>query len=255
MVLIDSHAHLEMPEFDADREAVIARAEAAGLTAIVTVGTTVPDCRKAVEIARRHRIVHAAVGIHPHEVKGIGPETYDVLRELARQAKVVALGEIGLDFFYEHSPRDVQLKRFVEQVELALELDLPVIVHDRDAHEETLEILQRYRGPLRGVVHCFSGGAAMAEACLEMGFCLSVAGPVTYKKAQELRDVVREVPADRLLVETDCPYLAPQPFRGKRNEPAYVAETARRVAEVKGMDPGELGRIAADNASRLFGLA
>jgi len=251
---IDSHAHLEMAEFDSDRDAVIARAAAAGLTAIVTVGTTIPDCIKALEIAHLHPMVYAAVGIHPHEVKGIDDGTYDTLRELARQAKVVALGEIGLDFFYDHSPREVQIRRFEEQVELALELDLPVIIHDREAHGETLQILQRHRGSLRGVVHCFSGDAAMARECLEMGFYLSVAGPVTYRKADQLRAVVREIPVDRLLVETDCPYLAPQPFRGKRNEPAYVVETARRVAEVKGVEPRDLERQTEENARRLFGL-
>jgi len=251
---IDSHAHLEMDAFDGDREEVIARAEAAGLTAIITVGTTIPDCAKALEIARLHPMVYAAVGIHPHEVKGIDDRTYDTLRELAQQAKVVALGEIGIDFFYDHSPREVQLRCFEEQIELALELDLPVIIHDREAHGETLGIMRQYRGRLRGVLHCFSGDAAMARECLEMGFYLSVAGPVTYRKADQLREVVREIPIDRLLVETDCPYLAPQPFRGKRNEPAYVVETARRVAEVKGVEPRDLERRTEENARRLFGL-
>jgi len=199
-------------------------------------------------------VVYAAVGIHPHEVKGIDGQTYDTLRKLAQQAKVVALGEIGLDFFYDHSPREVQLRCFEEQVELALELDLPVIIHDREAHGETLRVLKRHRGNLRGVVHCFSGDGAMARECLEMGFYLSVAGPVTYKKADQLRAVVKEIPVERLLVETDCPYLAPQPFRGKRNEPAFVVETARRVAEVKGVEPRDLERATEENARRLFGL-
>jgi len=253
-MMIDSHAHLEMEEFDDDRDAVLGRAVAAGLTAIVTVGTTIPDCKKAVELARLHPLVYAAVGIHPHEVKGIDAGTYDVLRVLAQQEKVVAIGEVGLDFFHDHSPRAVQLRRFAEQLDLALELDLPVIIHDREAHAETLLILQQRRGRLRGVLHCFSGNEQMARECLALGFYLSVAGPVTYRKADQLRAVVREIPAERLLIETDAPYLAPQPWRGKRNEPAYVAETARCLAEIRGMAAGELERVTEENARRLFGL-
>jgi TatD DNase family protein len=187
-------------------------------------------------------------------VKGIDAGTYDALRVLAQQEKVVAIGEIGLDFFYDHSPREVQLRRFAEQLDLALELDLPVIIHDREAHAETLRILQQHRGRLRGVLHCFSGDAAMARECLEMGFYLSVAGPVTYKKAEQLRAVVREIPLERLLVETDCPYLAPQPWRGKRNEPAYVMETARCLAGIRGVAAGEMEWLTEENARRLFGL-
>ena len=251
---IDSHAHLEMKEFDEDREAVLDRAAVAGLTAIITVGTTISDCQKAAALARLHPQVYAAVGIHPHEVKGIDSGTYDALRLLARQEKVIAIGEIGLDFFYDFSPREVQLRCFAEQIDLALELDLPVIIHDREAHAETLRILQQAKGHLKGVLHCFSGDAAMARVCLEMGFYLSVAGPVTYRKADQLRAVAREIPAERLLIETDAPYLAPQPWRGKRNEPAYVVETARCLAEIRGMAAGELERLTEENTRRLFGL-
>jgi len=251
---IDSHAHLEMEAFDVDREAVIGRAAAAGLTAIITVGTTLPDCEKAVSLAGLYRLVHAAIGIHPHEVKGIDAGTYDALRILARQAKVVAIGEIGLDFFYDLSPREIQLRCFAEQLDLAEELALPVIIHDREAHAETLAILRRRKGRLRGVLHCFSGDPVMARECIALGFHLSVAGPVTYRKADQLRAVAREIPAERLLIETDAPYLAPQPYRGKRNEPAYVVETARCLAEIRGMAVGELERMMEQNARRLFGL-
>jgi TatD DNase family protein len=251
---IDSHAHLEMEQFDEDREAVLARAAAAGLSAIITVGTTIPDCEKAAALAHLHPQVYAAVGIHPHEVKDIDAGTYDALRVLARQEKVVAIGEIGLDFFYDHSPREIQLRCFAEQIALALELDMPVIIHDREAHAETLRILQQAKGHLRGVLHCFSGDAEMARECLEMGFYLSVAGPVTYKKADQLRAVAREIPAERLLIETDSPYLAPQPWRGKRNEPAYVVETARCLAQIRGVSAQELERLTEENARRLFGL-
>jgi TatD DNase family protein len=251
---IDSHAHLEMGEFDCDRDSVIARAAAAGLTAIITVGTTIPDCEKAAEIARLHPQVYAAVGIHPHEVKGIDAGTYDALRVLARQEKVVAIGEIGLDFFYDHSPRELQLRCFAEQLDLALELDLPVIIHDREAHAETLRILQQRKGHLRGVLHCFSGDEQMARECVALGLHLSVAGPVTYKKADQLRAVARKIPAERLLIETDAPYLAPQPWRGKRNEPAYVLETARCLAGLRGVSAQELERSTEQNTRRLFGL-
>ena len=251
---IDSHAHLEMEEFDGDREAVLARAAAAGLTAIITVGTTIPDCEKAVALARLHPQVYAAVGIHPHEVKGIDAGTYDALRVFAQQEKVVAIGEVGLDFFHDLSPRQVQLRRFTEQLDLALELDLPVIVHDREAHAETLRILQQRKGGLRGVLHCFSGDEAMARECLDLGFYLSIAGPVTYRKSEQLRAVARAIPAERILIETDAPYLSPQPWRGKRNEPAYVVETARCLAEIRGMAAGELERLTEENARQLFDL-
>jgi len=252
---IDTHAHLEMEAFDDDREAVLARAVQAGLTAIITVGTTLPDCRKAVALAHRYGPVYAAVGIHPHEVKEIDMKTYDALRDLAGQEKVVAVGEIGLDFFYDLSPRRVQLRCFEEQLHLAQELDLPVIVHDRDAHAETLEILRLRRGRLRGVLHCFSGDLTMARECIDLGFHLSVAGPVTYRKADPLRIVAREIPLERLLIETDAPYLAPQPFRGKRNEPAYMMETAKYLADIRGIPLEELTQQTAANACRLFGVS
>jgi TatD DNase family protein len=252
VMLIDTHAHLEMETFDRDREEVLKRAAEAGLTAIVTVGTTLSDCRKAVDLAGQYPPIYAAIGIHPHEVKGIETGTYDALRRLARRDKVVAVGEIGLDFFYNHSPREVQLRRFAEQLDLAEELDLPVIIHDREAHAETLEMLGSRKGRIQGVLHCFSGDAAMARECLDMGFHLSVAGPVTYPKADRLREVARDVPLERLLIETDAPYLAPQRHRGKRNEPAYVVETAGCLAEVRGVSVDELIRLTSANARRLF---
>jgi TatD DNase family protein len=252
---IDTHAHLEMEAFDEDREAVLGRAAAAGLTAVITVGTTLPDCEKAVLLAGSHRQVYAAVGIHPHEVKGIDAQTYDALSLLARREKVVAIGEIGLDFFYNLSPRESQLERFAEQLDLAQELALPVIIHDREAHAETLDILRSRKGRLQGVLHCFSGDRTMARECLALGFYISVAGPVTYPKSDRLREVVRDIPLERLLIETDAPYLPPQPYRGKRNEPAYVVETAKRLGEIRGLPAGELERLTADNARSLFGIA
>lgn len=251
--LTDSHAHLEMREFDRDRDEVVRRAAAAGVKRIVTVGTTLADCEKAVAIAAANPSVYAAIGIHPHEVKSIRKETYDRLKKIAGGRKIVAYGEIGLDFFRNISPPDVQVRRFGEQLELARELSLPIIIHDRDAHRETVSMLKE-SGIGRGVIHCFSGDYAMARECLDMGFYISVPGTVTFPKSERLREIVAKVPLDRLLVETDCPYLTPVPHRGQRNEPAYVAHTARRVAEVKKISFEETARVTSENAARVFGL-
>ncbi|MDI9569320.1 MAG: TatD family hydrolase [Pseudomonadota bacterium] len=253
-MFIDSHAHLEMREFDRDREEVILRAAAAGVDYIVTVGTTLRDCRKAVEIARRHPAVYAAVGIHPHDAKEIGPNTYDALKTLAGDDAVVAYGEIGLDFFRNLTPPDIQRRRFAEQLEVATDLGLPVIVHDREAHEETVATLKAWRGKTGGVIHCFSGDAAMAMTCIELGFYISIAGPVTYAGSERLWEVVRQAPLERLLIETDAPYLTPHPRRGRRNEPAYVALTAQKVAELKGVSREEAARETSRNARNLFGI-
>jgi len=250
--MIDSHAHLEMDEFNEDRDNVVERARAAGLVAVIVVGTSVPDSAKAVEMIGIYDLVYASVGVHPHEVKDIDATTYDSLRVLAQRNKVVAIGEIGLDFYYNHSPRELQFQHFAEQLDLAIELELPVIIHDREAHAETLEFLGQRKGRLRGVLHCFSGDRRMAKKCLDLGFYLSIAGPVTYKKSEELREVARYLPADALLVETDSPYLAPEPFRGKRNEPAFVVETAQRVAEIRGITIEELEAATERNTRQLF---
>jgi TatD DNase family protein len=253
-MLIDSHAHLEMREFDADRDDAVRRAKEAGVDVIVTVGTNLRDCRKVLAIAARHEAVYAALGVHPHDVKGIDERTYDDIRKLVKQPKVVAYGEIGLDFYRNRSPRDVQIRCFGEQLELADEFDLPVIIHDRDAHAETLKMIGAWKGKKRGVVHCFSGDAAMAKKCLDMGFYISIPGPATYPKAEKILDVVRQVPLGRLLVETDAPYLTPQPHRGMRNEPAFVVHTARKIAEVKAVPFAEVAAATSQNARDLFDI-
>ncbi|MCX7817351.1 MAG: TatD family hydrolase [Syntrophales bacterium] len=252
--MIDSHIHLEMEEFNKDRAEVIKRAEHAGVEAMITVGTTVEDCYKAVEIANSFKCVYAAVGIHPHETKEINDNTYESLRKLCKNKKVVAFGEIGLDFFRDLSPRHIQTWRFREQLELASELDLPVIIHDREAHSQVLEILRKWNGKRGGVIHCFSGNLRMAEEFINLGFYISIAGPVTYAKKEKLREVVRSVPLERILIETDAPYLPPQPFRGKRNEPAYIGHTARKIAEIKEVPLEEVDRITSINARLLFCL-
>ncbi len=254
-MLIDTHAHLDMREFNDDRDGVINRAREAGVEYIITVGTTVESSRDAVLLAEKYDFIYAAVGIHPHEVKDILHPAYEVLRHFAKHKKVVAYGEVGLDYHYEHSPRSDQKRKFRDMLREARELDLPVIIHDRDAHEDTLHILsEEWEPDLGGVMHCFSGDLAMAQKVIEMGLSISVAGPVTFPKAGSLREVVRQIPIEHILIETDAPYLAPQPVRGKRNEPAYVRHTAEAVAQIKGLSFEDVARITSFNAMQLFGI-
>jgi TatD DNase family protein len=253
-MLIDSHAHLELDEFDNDRENVISRAQQEGLEAIIVVGINLDDSRRAVELARQYDMLFATVGVHPHDVKKIQPKTYDQLAKLAQEKKVVAYGEIGLDFFRNRSPKDIQIKRFGEQLELAQTLNMPVIIHDRDAHRETVAILKNWKGEKRGVIHCFSGNYAIAKQCLDLGFYISIPGTVTYPKAEELREVVKKIPLDTILIETDCPFLPPQIYRGKRNEPAYVSHVARKIAEIKNVPLADVESQTTDNARHLFSL-
>src|SRR5512136_941214 len=254
-MLIDTHAHLEMREFNDDRDEVIRRAKDAGVEYIVTIGTTVESSRDAVMLADKYDFIYAAVGIHPHEAKDILHPAYEVVRRFAGHKKVVAYGEIGLDYYYEHTQRVVQQRKFPDMLHEARELKLPIIVHDRDAHEDTLRILQEAWDPsLGGVMHCFSGDIEYAKKVLDLGFYISIAGPVTFPKAQALRDVVRQVPIEQMLIETDAPYLAPQQYRGKRNEPAYVRHTAEEIAKVKGLTFDDVARITSFNAMQLFGI-
>jgi TatD DNase family protein len=254
-LLVDSHAHLEMKDFDKDRDRVIARALEAGVSHIITVATTIPDVRKALDIAQKNDSIYVAMGIHPHEVKDVTEEDFDRLRSLAGEKKVVAFGEIGLDFYRNHSPREVQLSRFRELLRLGRDLGLPIILHDRDAHEEILNTLRAEgNGQWKGVFHCFSGGYEMAREIIRMGFFLSIPGTVTFKKSTLQQEVVRRIPLEKILLETDCPYLAPEPYRGKRNEPAYIRETAEKVASLKGLSFEDVARITSLNAKLLFGV-
>jgi TatD DNase family protein len=254
-MLIDTHAHLSLPQFDKDRTEVIKRARDAGIKHIITVGTDSDDCRKAVALAQEHDFISAAVGIHPHDAKTINEETYSLLRELAADNNVVAIGEIGLDFYRNLSLRKTQTHHFREQLRLAREVSLPVIIHDREAHQEVLKILQEEKAEtMGGVIHCFSGDWGMAKACLDMGFYISIPGTITFKKSEDYHKLVRDLPRDRMLVETDCPFLAPHPFRGKRNEPAYVQYVAEAVARIKMIAQEELAEITTRNAQKLFNL-
>ena len=254
-MLIDTHAHLEMREFSDDRDDVIQRAREAGVEYIVTIGTTVESSRDAVMLADKYDFIYAAIGIHPHEVKDILHPAYEILRHFAQHKKVVAYGEVGLDYHYEHSPRTDQKRKFRDMLREARELGLPVIIHDRDAHEDTLQILSEEWSPdLGGVMHCFSGDTEMANKVIEMGLSISVAGPITFPKAESLREVVKRIPIEHLLIETDSPYLAPQAVRGKRNEPAYVRHTAAAIAAIKGLSFDDVARITSFNAMQLFGI-
>jgi TatD DNase family protein len=255
MMLIDSHSHLEMPEFRRDLTEVIQRAKASGVEYIFTVGTEKKDWTRALEIAHSNPSVYAILGVHPHNAKEINEETYSTLRKLCQDEKVRAYGEIGLDFYRNLSPRDVQLKRFREQIVLAKELKLPIVVHDREAHEETLEVLKSGRAEeCGGIIHCFSGDYEMAKECIEMGFYISIPGTITFKNTAAFQQIVKHLPLESLLIETDAPFLAPVPFRGKRNEPSYVRYTAQKVAEIKKVSFEKVGEVTTENALRVYSL-
>jgi TatD DNase family protein len=252
-MLIDSHAHLEMKEFNPDREDVIERARQAGVGYIVTVGTNLALSRKALSLARGHENIYATVGVHPHDVARADNKTFDDLCEIARDPKVVAYGEIGLDFFRNISPREKQIEMFSRQLELSVQLKLPVIIHDREAHEQTLRMVKA-SGVRRGVFHCFSGDYSMARQCIDLGFYISIPGVVTYDKAKTIQDVARRVPITSLLLETDAPYLTPEPHRGKRNEPSFIINTAKKVAQIKDLPWEEVADVTARNTLNLFGI-
>ncbi len=255
-MLVDTHAHVDARQFDADREAVIQAALAAGVGMLVDAGCDLPSSRKAVELAAAHPgQVFAAVGIHPHDASTCSGEALAELRHLAGQPGVVAIGETGLDYYRMLSPRTQQLHSLECQLHLARELNLPVILHSRESHDDLMAMLREYGRGLRGVFHCFSGARKQAEECLAFaGFYLSFAGPLTYRANTALADVATWAPLDRVLVETDCPYLTPHPFRGRRNEPKYVALTAAKLAELRGMSAGEIATMTTANARALFGL-
>lgn len=257
-MFIDSHCHIDGPEYDADREEVIARAREAGVKTMLNIGTGDPHSdafKRAVDLAENQEGVYAAVGVHPHDAKLFDETAEQRLIELVRQSKrVIAWGEIGLDYHYDHSPRDVQRDVFRRQLRIARELDLPVVIHSREANDDTTTILREElsRYERAGVLHCFGGSLAMARNAIELGFFVSFAGNLTFKKAEDLRDIARQLPLGRLLVETDCPYLTPVPFRGRRNEPARVVDTARCLAELHGKELPEVGRITSENFGELF---
>ncbi len=253
-VLVDTHVHYNDPGFAHDLETVRERARQAGVAAAVCVGYDVPSSRRAVMLAGQYPDVYAAVGVHPHDAAGMTPRAWEGLRLLAGSDRVVALGEIGLDFYRDLSPRDLQRQVFWQQLQMAHELQIPVVIHDRDAHAETMATLKEFPGLSGVVVHCFSGDRRMAEECLGRGYYLGIDGPLTYPKNRDLAEIARAVPLDRLLLETDCPYLSPQPWRGKRNEPAYLQAVAERLAELRGLTKAEVASATTANAIRFFSI-
>ncbi|MFQ5520243.1 MAG: TatD family hydrolase [Candidatus Methylomirabilia bacterium] len=256
-MLFDTHAHLHFPEFDGDQGAVLERARAAGVRYLLTVGTDAETSARAVALAEADPDIYASVGVHPHDAAGADEAALAEITRLAETSrKVVAVGEIGLDYYRDLSPREVQVQVFRRQLSFARQLGKPVVIHCREAHLETLEIL-REEGvkDIRGIMHCFSGDEDAARRCLDLGLLISLAGPVTYPNARKLPGIVKLVPEDRVVVETDCPFLPPQPFRGKRNEPSYLPITAARVAELRGRSVESLGPAMTRNALSLFGVA
>ena len=259
-MFVDSHCHIDGPDYDADRDEVIARAREAGVTTMLNVGTGDPHSgafERAVALAEQRPEVYGAIGVHPHDAKLFDKAAQQRLIDLAKQStRVVAWGEIGLDYHYDHSPREVQREVFRRQLGIARELNLPVVIHSRTADEDTIAIWREELSDYSraGVLHCFGGSLEMAEEAIELGFFVSFAGNLTFKKADDLRAIARKLPLERLLVETDCPYLTPVPFRGKRNEPARVVETAKFLAELKDVTPEVVGRGTSENFARLFGV-
>lgn len=256
-MLVDSHCHLDFDSFDEDFDDVLVRARTAGVGTMVTICTRLSAFEEVRAIAEKDPDIYCSVGVHPHEAAEEGVETPAALIERAAHEKVVGIGETGLDYFYEHSPREAQATSFRAHIAAARETGLPLIVHTRDADDDTVALLreEHARGPFPGVIHCFTSSRALAEAALALGLYISLSGIVTFKSARDLQETARIVPLDRLLVETDAPYLAPVPKRGKRNEPAFVAHTAAFVAELRGETPERLAEATTDNFFRLFAKA
>ncbi|MBI4618612.1 MAG: TatD family hydrolase [Desulfobacterales bacterium] len=252
-MLVDSHAHLDLPEFDDDRNEVIKRAKDSGIDYILNIGINSDSCINTIKLADSYDFIYASIGIHPHDVKNINKNTYAVLKSLANNKKVLAFGEIGLDFYRNLSPKGTQIKRFREQINLANELKLPVIIHNRDAHKETLEILKEDGAKnLGGIIHCFSGDYSMAKSCIDMGFYISIPGTITFPKAVELQEIVKKLPLSKIMIETDCPFLTPVPYRGKRNEPSFVRYVAEKIASLKDTSFEKVAEITSQNFRSLF---
>ncbi|HBD62956.1 MAG TPA: hydrolase TatD [Clostridiales bacterium] len=252
---MDSHAHLDDERFDEDREELIDSLQENGIEAVLNPGADLKTSRAAVALADKYPFIYAAVGCHPHDSKFMDDDTMNIFRELAKNKKVLGIGEIGLDYYYDNSDRETQKIWFREQIRLAKELDLPYIVHDRDAHEDIIRIMkEEHHSGTRGILHCYSGSVEMAREFMKLGFYISLGGPVTFKKAKTPRMVAKEVPMEKLLIETDCPYLAPEPFRGKRNDPKLVKYVAEEIAGIREVTVSEIAEKTKENFKRLFNL-
>lgn len=254
-MLFDTHAHLNAEQFSEDQDVVINRAKENGVTRIVNIGFNRETIPSSLALTEKYDFIYTAVGWHPQDAKDMTEEDLDWLRELSKHEKVVAIGEIGLDYYWDTSPKDIQQSVFRKQIQLAKELKLPIIIHDREAHKDIVDILQEENAAeVGGIMHCFSGSVEMAKECLDMNFYISFGGPVTFKNAKKPKEVVKQIPLDRLLIETDCPYLTPDPYRGKRNESGYVRYIAETIADLREIEFEQLCKITYDNAMRLFKL-
>jgi TatD DNase family protein len=254
-MLIDSHAHLNAPQFDEDRQEVIERAREHGISRIINVGFNRETIPTSLALAEQYDFIYTTVGWHPTDAIDMQPGDLEWLEELCRHPKVVAIGEIGLDYYWDTSPKEIQQQVFRDQIRLARKLGKPIVIHNRDAHRDVVEIMREEKAAeVGGVMHCYSGSWETAKQCLDMNFYISFGGPVTFKNAKQPKEVLEKVPMDRLLIETDAPYLAPHPFRGKRNESSYVRLVAETAAEIKGISLEDLGHATSQNALRLFGL-
>jgi len=251
-MLFDSHAHLDDERFSDDRDAVINRLTRNGISKVINVGSSIEHSRAVLDLAHKYPQFYAACGVHPHETQDLNEQDLAEVVEMLDDPKTVAMGEIGLDFFYDHSDRDLQRKWFEEQLIIAKRLDKPVIIHDRDAHSECFDLVKKHG--VRGVFHCYTGSAEMAKELLKIGFYISFTGVITFKNAVKAIEALQVVPLDRLLVETDCPYLSPEPYRGKRNEPSNVKYVAQKMASVKKISLEELSNITFENTCRLFNI-
>lgn len=255
MELFDTHAHLDFPEFDADLEEVLERADENHVTYILNVGTDVGSSRRSVGLARKHKNIYAAVGIHPSNLENVGEQELKALQLLSAEEKVVALGEIGLDYYRDHFPREKQQEAFRRQLKLAKQLRLPVVIHNRDAHGDVLRILaEEDVRDIGGIMHCFSGDWSVAKRSMDNNLLVAIGGAVTFKNAPELKEIARKIPRDRLLLETDCPFLSPEPKRGKRNEPGNVRLIAEYIADLRGIPVEDLAYWTTLNAMKLFGI-
>src|SRR3989338_11662923 len=251
-MFIDTHAHLDFSDFDNDREDVLKRAQEKGIERIINVSSSISGCARSLELAHRYESIYTSIGVHPHDVKEIDDKAFKQIESLAHSEKVIAIGEVGLDFYRNLSPEDIQRNFFRKFIELSVALGLPLIIHSRAAEEETLKILNDFSGKIQGVIHCFSGSKNFLEECLHLGLPISVTCNITYKKSGSLRELVRYIPPERLLLETDCPYLAPEGFRGKRNEPSNVRLLAECIAELRKCSIEEIAAQTTENAKRLF---
>lgn len=253
-MIFDTHAHYDDSQFEKDRDMVLASMPELGVGTIVNVSASYDSCRRAVALAEKYPFVYAAVGIHPDEVGALNEETFAEMKKLFQHKKVVAVGEIGLDYYWDNEPHDVQQEWFIRQVELARELDLPVLIHSREAAADTMYVMKTYAQGLRGVIHCYSYSREMAEEYVKMGFYIGIGGVVTFKNAKKLKEVAEAVPLKRIVLETDCPYMAPEPFRGRRNQSSYLRYVAEKIAELKDISTEEVIAVTEENARELYRL-